>query len=559
MHEVGLSTPTRLTRPMPGRHPIAHAARTPASGVSLKKRLFHSSSESAASNKHVQPKIADMLKPRGGSGSASNTATAAEPLQNRSHNVDRPVAPRPSGKALASLCDKSDQFREESEVIDLAGDSTGSSFVSPANDFALVDISENDFSDDEELALQLQAPSTLPTVPRSQPRGPAQENQPPPASDTSALSWSQSSPSHLQPPEPQGVPPQKPMKRATPDDDEPAPLVPKKPKRELPKHWKQQREVEDGEAGELDDVVSARAPSATKTSLPWDTTASTVKAQKKQLKAQLKESGRAEATAEDMREAMKSQVAKTSAITLSSEQRHVKNLVVEKGQSVFFTGPAGTGKSVLMRAIIQELKKKYARDPERVAVTASTGLAACNIGGMTLHSFAGIGLGKEDVHMLVRKIRRNPKAKSRWLRTKILIIDEISMVDGELFDKLSQIGRIIRNNGRPWGGIQLVITGDFFQLPPVPEEGKQREAKFAFDAATWSMSIDHTIGLTEVFRQKDPGTLDSGVHAHCIRAGYDTDAHGFTRVRRDAQRDPPGNDQRQDGPQLSSSEQAASF
>ena len=77
------------------------------------------------------------------------------------------------------------------------------------------------------------------------------------------------------------------------------------------------------------------------------------------------------------------------------------------------------------------------------------------------------------------------------------------MVDGELFDKLSQIGRVIRNNGRPWGGIQLIITGDFFQLPPVPESGK-RDVKFAFDASTWNTSIDHTIGLKEIFRQRDP-------------------------------------------------------
>ena len=77
------------------------------------------------------------------------------------------------------------------------------------------------------------------------------------------------------------------------------------------------------------------------------------------------------------------------------------------------------------------------------------------------------------------------------------------MVDGDLFDKLSQIARTIRNNGRPWGGIQLVITGDFFQLPPVPDRD-QREVKFAFDASTWKTSIDHTIGLTAVFRQRDP-------------------------------------------------------
>lgn len=116
----------------------------------------------------------------------------------------------------------------------------------------------------------------------------------------------------------------------------------------------------------------------------------------------------------------------------------------------------------------------------------------------------GIGLGKEDASTLVKKIKRNPKAKTRWLRTKCLIIDEISMVDGDLFDKLCQIGRTIRNNARPWGGIQLIITGDFFQLPPVPDNTKNRESKFAFDAATWSTSIDHTIGLTQVFRQRDP-------------------------------------------------------
>lgn len=162
----------------------------------------------------------------------------------------------------------------------------------------------------------------------------------------------------------------------------------------------------------------------------------------------------------------------------------------------------GTGKSVLLREIITALRGKYQREPDRVAVTASTGLAACNIGGVTLHSFAGIGLGKESAEDLVKKIRRNAKAKQRWLRTKILIMDEVSMVDGDLFDKLEQIARTIRNNGRPFGGIQLVITGDFFQLPPVPESGRQ--AKFAFDAGTWTTSIEHTIGLHHVFRQKDP-------------------------------------------------------
>jgi ATP-dependent DNA helicase PIF1 len=103
---------------------------------------------------------------------------------------------------------------------------------------------------------------------------------------------------------------------------------------------------------------------------------------------------------------------------------------------------------------------------------------------------------------LVKKIRKNVKSKQKWLRTKVLIIDEVSMIDGDLFDKLEQIARTLRNNGRPFGGIQLIITGDFFQLPPVGQGGRQ--AKFAFDAGTWTTSIEHTIGLHHVFRQKDP-------------------------------------------------------
>ena len=186
--------------------------------------------------------------------------------------------------------------------------------------------------------------------------------------------------------------------------------------------------------------------------------------------------------------------------------------MVEKKKSVFFTGSAGTGKSVLLREIISSLRKKYAREPDRIAVTASTGLAACNVGGVTLHSFAGIGLGKEPVAELVKKIKKNQKARHRWMRTKVLVVDEVSMVDGELFDKLESIARQLRNNGRPFGGIQLVITGDFFQLPPVPDRGKV--AQFAFDASTWTTSVEYTIGLHHVFRQKDPGKFRPSDIAH---------------------------------------------
>ena len=232
----------------------------------------------------------------------------------------------------------------------------------------------------------------------------------------------------------------------------------------------------------------------------WNTTASAVKAEQKRFRQDQRKQVKSVDQPTKGRKPAKEEV---SPVFLSDEQRSVLNLVTNHGKSVFFTGPAGTGKSVLLREIISALRERYRREPDRVAVTASTGLAACNVGGVTLHSFAGIGLGKEPTPELVKKIKRNPKSKQRWLRTKVLIVDEISMVDGDLFDKLEEVARVIRNNGRPFGGIKLVITGDFFQLPPVPERGAV--ARFSFDAATWNTSIEHTIGLTSVFRQRDPG------------------------------------------------------
>ncbi|KAH0252343.1 hypothetical protein KCU71_g22989, partial [Aureobasidium melanogenum] len=251
-------------------------------------------------------------------------------------------------------------------------------------------------------------------------------------------------------------------------------------------------------------VDSTPVQTSKKSALPWNTTASAIKEQKTSLREINKKKSKFNEPSDEViqKAKVKSRKNMVARVFLSDEQQHVLDLIAEKKKAVFFTGAAGTGKSVLLREIIATLRKKYLREPDRVAVTASTGLAACNIGGVTLHSFAGIGLGKEDVPELVKKIKRNQKAKHRWMRTKVLIVDEISMVDGDLFDKLEAIARQIRNNGRPFGGIQLVITGDFFQLPPVPDSGKV--AKFAFDAATWSTSIEYTIGLHHVFRQKDP-------------------------------------------------------
>lgn len=107
-----------------------------------------------------------------------------------------------------------------------------------------------------------------------------------------------------------------------------------------------------------------------------------------------------------------------------------------------------------MRELIKSLRDKYP-DPGAVCVTASTGIAAVSIGGSTVHSFAGIGLGLEDVHRLAGKIRGRKEVLRRWRDAKVWIIDELSMLDGRLFDKLAALGSILRGDKRPFGGIQV--------------------------------------------------------------------------------------------------------
>ena len=152
--------------------------------------------------------------------------------------------------------------------------------------------------------------------------------------------------------------------------------------------------------------------------------------------------------------------------SLSEEQLKIINLVVS-GKSVFFTGSAGTGKSFLLRRIIGMLP------PETTYCTASTGAAACLIGGTTLHSFAGIGTGCGSIEQCITQASRDHKA-THWKRCQVLIIDEISMVDGVYFDKLEAVARAVRKSKKPFGGIQLVICGDFLQLPPVSKDGKKK-------------------------------------------------------------------------------------
>ncbi|XP_056322092.1 ATP-dependent DNA helicase PIF1 [Danio aesculapii] len=178
---------------------------------------------------------------------------------------------------------------------------------------------------------------------------------------------------------------------------------------------------------------------------------------------------------------------------LSKEQTAVLNAVLS-GKNVFFTGSAGTGKSFLLKRIVGSLP------PKSTYATASTGVAACHIGGTTLHSFAGIGSGSAPLEQCIELAQR-PGVLRHWTSCKHLIIDEISMVEAEFFDKLEAIARSIRRSTEPFGGIQLIVCGDFLQLPPVTK-GKEK-ANFCFQSRSWRKCIHMNMELMEVRRQTD--------------------------------------------------------
>ncbi|PON90649.1 DNA helicase Pif1-like [Trema orientale] len=176
-------------------------------------------------------------------------------------------------------------------------------------------------------------------------------------------------------------------------------------------------------------------------------------------------------------------------------------------KSVFVTGSAGTGKTFLLEHIIKLLRKQYR--PSQVFVTASTGVAACALKGQTLHSFAGIGFQMADRDTLLNRVFSDRKACSRWKKAKALVIDETSMLDAQTFDNLEFIARNIRQVDSPWGGIQLEVSGDFFQLPPVKSKGcfqnsSKDDKEFAFEADCWNSSFHLQVELEEVHRQSDP-------------------------------------------------------
>ena len=176
-------------------------------------------------------------------------------------------------------------------------------------------------------------------------------------------------------------------------------------------------------------------------------------------------------------------------VPLRDKQRRALALLANK-KSLFLTGPGGVGKTAVLKYFASNCNSN-------VAITSTTGTSAILLNGTTLHSFLGIGLGKETVKKLVKKIGDQRWLSNRWRLLECLVIDEISMMHPDLFDKLEEVARIVRNDSRPFGGIQLALSGDFLQLPCVGT------MNFCFQAKSWEKCVPNVICLNEIIRQGD--------------------------------------------------------
>lgn len=172
--------------------------------------------------------------------------------------------------------------------------------------------------------------------------------------------------------------------------------------------------------------------------------------------------------------------------------------ILKSGKNVFMTGSAGTGKTYLLRQYIQYLKERAIHP----TVVAPTGIAASHLKGQTIHSFFALGIRDTVVdNGYVAFLLEKSYLKSRFSKLKVLIIDEVSMVSPEIFSSMDKVLRAFKNNPEPFGGVQVVISGDFFQLPPVSREFKEK--RFAWQSPVWKSLELKSCYLQEKFRQDD--------------------------------------------------------
>ena len=172
--------------------------------------------------------------------------------------------------------------------------------------------------------------------------------------------------------------------------------------------------------------------------------------------------------------------------------------ILQSGDNVFLTGSAGSGKTFLLNQFIEYLRT----NKTKVGITASTGIAATHINGRTIHSWCGMGIAKKMTGKQIKKLLKRKDLFKRIKEADVLIIDEISMLEAASLDLVDKICKAAKNPFMSFGGIQIVLCGDFFQLPPI---GK--DAEFSFQASAWEESGIKVCYLDEQFRQDDSDFL----------------------------------------------------
>lgn len=197
------------------------------------------------------------------------------------------------------------------------------------------------------------------------------------------------------------------------------------------------------------------------------------------------------------------------------------------GNSVFLTGAPGAGKSF----VLSQFVRIATRAGRQVAVTASTGIAATHIGGMTIHSWSGLGVRSSVSERDLDALAARDKLVKRFAGTDVLVIDEVSMLQGSFLNALNRVAKKLRDNQTPFGGMQVILVGDMFQLPPVNRAGEKVD--FAYRSEAWEELNPDTCYLLEQHRQTGGGLLEL---LEALRAGELEDFHYETIQSRVGQR-----------------------
>lgn len=171
--------------------------------------------------------------------------------------------------------------------------------------------------------------------------------------------------------------------------------------------------------------------------------------------------------------------------------------ILKSGQNVFITGSAGTGKTHLLNQFIQYLKERRVSP----TVVAPTGIAASHLRGQTIHSYFSLGIQEQISDLYISSLLEKKYLVAQFTKLKILIVDEISMVSPEIFSAMDRILRAFKEGSKPFGGIQVVLSGDFFQLPPISKI--QTEKRFAWQSPSWRDLTLKSCYLQKAFRQDD--------------------------------------------------------